>query len=77
MAGAAIVCLWIAFAATHLGLSSLRLRPRLIAALGELGYQGVYSLVALATFVPLVAVYFDHKHTGPLLWDLGEVPGML
>lgn len=66
-----IVLLWAAFAATHMGLSSLRLRPRLVAALGAQGFQGVYSLLALATFVPLVWLYFAHQHAGPHLWYLG------
>jgi uncharacterized membrane protein len=68
----AIVVLWIAFAATHMGLSSRSLRPRLIQRLGERGFQGVYSLVALALFVPLVWVYAGHKQAGPALWSLGD-----
>ena len=66
-----IVALWVAFTATHMGLSSQRLRPRLIASLGGPGFQGVYSLVALAIFVPLVWAYFGHQHVGPHLWYLG------
>jgi uncharacterized membrane protein len=72
----AIVVLWIAFAATHMGLSSLSLRPRLLERLGERGFQGAYSLVALALFVPLVWVYASHKHAGPELWSLGDLPGV-
>jgi uncharacterized membrane protein len=72
----AIVVLWIAFAVTHMGLSSLSLRPRLLERLGERGFQGVYSLVALALFVPLVWVYASHKHAGPELWSLGDLPGV-
>ena len=71
-----LVVLWLAFAATHMGMSSLRLRPRLVAALGERGFAGLYSLVALAIFVPLVWIYFGHKHEGPFLWYLGGVPGL-
>ena len=66
-----IVALWVAFAATHLGLSSQRFRPRLVASLGAQGFQGLYSLVALATFVPLVWLYFSHQHAGPHLWYVG------
>jgi uncharacterized membrane protein len=44
--------------------------------LGERLFVALYSLVSLAIFVPLVAVYFDNKHAGPLLWHLGEVPGV-
>lgn len=65
-----IVLLWVAFAATHIALSSQRLRPRLVATLGEGPFAGVYSLIALATFVPLVWTYFAHKHAGPLLWSI-------
>ena len=75
MGAAGIVAWWVAFAGSHMGLSSLRLRPRLVAALGERGFQGVYSLVAFATFVPLVSTYYAHKHAGPLLWSLAGVPG--
>lgn len=71
-----IAGLWLAFAATHMGMSSQRFRPRLVAALGDRAFQGVYSLVALAIFVPLVAVYFRHKHEGAPLWTLGGVPGL-
>jgi uncharacterized membrane protein len=52
------------------GLASVRLRPRLVAGLGERGYQAVFSLVALALFVPLVWIYFANKHELPLLWNL-------
>lgn len=67
---------WLAFGATHTILSSLSLRPRLIARLGVRGFQVLYSLIAFATFVPLVQVYFANKHAGPLLWNLGAVPGV-
>ena len=71
-----LVLLWLAFAATHMGMSSRRWRPRLVAALGDRAFQGVYSLIALAIFVPLVVVYFEHKHAGAPLWFLGALPGM-
>jgi uncharacterized membrane protein len=60
--------LWAAFAGTHVWLSSQRTREALIARVGPGGFQGLYSVVALATFVPLVWVYARHKHAGPLLW---------
>jgi len=71
-----LAALWVAFAATHMGMSSLRLRPRLVGAIGDRAFQGVYSLVALAIFVPLVALYFRHKHQGAPLWYLGALPGL-
>ena len=66
----AIVALWVGFAVTHIVPTSPRLRPRLIGALGERGYQGVYSLVSFALFVPLVWVYIANRHAGPELWNL-------
>jgi uncharacterized membrane protein len=71
-----IALLWIAFGASHMVLSSVRLRPRIVARLGERPFLGVYSLVALATFVPMVAIYFGNKHAGPHLFYLGGVPGL-
>ncbi len=67
---AMIALLWLGFAITHMALSSVTFRPRLVGVLGDRGFQGVYSLIALAFFVPLVWVYFDHKHAGPLLWAI-------
>ncbi len=63
-----IVSIWILFAATHMGLSSVRLRPALVARLGDRGFLAVYSLAAFATFIPLVWVYASHRHEGPLLY---------
>jgi len=71
-----IVGFWLLFAATHMGLSSRGLRPRLVTKLGDRGFQGVYSLVALATFVPMVRSYYAHKHAGPYLWNLVQIPGV-
>ncbi len=57
-----IVLFWFLFGASHMALSSLKLRPKLVGVLGNRGFQGVYSLVALGTFVPLVRIYADAKH---------------
>lgn len=73
---AGIVLLWVAFAASHMGLSSLRLRPRLVELLGARGFQAVYSVISLAIFVPLMALYFDNQHAGPHLWYLGGSSGV-
>jgi uncharacterized membrane protein len=69
-----VALLWVGFALTHMLLSSTGLRPRLVAAIGDRGFQGVYSLIALALFVPLCWVYFGHKHAGPLLWSVSIGP---
>jgi uncharacterized membrane protein len=63
-----IVLLWIAFTATHLGLASVRVEPRIRARLGGAGFVILYSVVALALFVPLVTIYFGNRHAGPWLW---------
>jgi uncharacterized membrane protein len=64
-----IAALWLLFAATHMVPSSRALRPRLVAALGERGFLGVYSLVAIAVFVALVWLYLGNRHRGPLLYE--------
>lgn len=71
---ALITVLWLAFAATHMGMASVRWRPGWVARLGERGYQGIFSVVALAIFVPLVWTYFAHKHAGALLWSVQPLP---
>lgn len=64
----AIVGLWLLFAATHMGMSSRTLRPRLVATLGERGFLGVYSLLAIAVFSALVWLYWTHRHQGALVY---------
>jgi uncharacterized membrane protein len=72
-----IVLLWLGFAGSHLVLSSLPVRRRLVARLGEQPFRGLYSLVAFAFFIPLVAIYFTHKHAGPRLWTLEHGPALI
>ena len=66
---------WAMFAATHMVPSAVRVRQRLIARLGEKAFLGLYSLVSLATFIPLVWSYLGSRHTGGLVWNLAAVPG--
>jgi uncharacterized membrane protein len=74
------IALWgTLFIATHLILSSSRVRPRLAAVLGEQPFRGVYSLVAIATLALLIVAFAHHKHAGPMLWylrDIGVVRGL-
>jgi len=70
----AIALLALLFLGSHLVISSRAVRPRLIAIFGEDRYAGVYSIVALATFIPLCFVFARHKHSGAMLWDLRNVP---
>jgi uncharacterized membrane protein len=69
-----ILLLWIAFTATHLGLASVRVEPRLRARLGDTAFIGLYSAVALALFVPLMSIYFGNRHAGPWLWTVEVGP---
>jgi len=76
----ASIALWSGlFLGTHIVVSSSLVRPRLIAAIGEQPYRGVYSLISFATFIPMLIVFAYHKHAGPMLWnfrDLEPVRGM-
>lgn len=65
-----IMALWVVFAFTHVVLSGNPLRPRAVRLFGERLFQGLYSLLAFAVFVPLVLVYAANKHVGPLLWSV-------
>ena len=75
-AAAWIAFWWGMFAGTHMVLSSLPARARLIDRLGEKGFVGLYSLIAFATFVPLVWVYLGNRHAGSLVWNLAAAPGV-
>lgn len=65
-----LVLLWFGFSVTHLALASVRVQPRLERSIGAGPFQGLYSLVALAFFVPLVWVYLENRHDGPWLWSV-------
>ncbi len=67
---------WVIFAATHTALSSLPVRQRFVAVLGEKVFLGFYSLIAFATLIPLASVYFSNRHAGGLLWVLVSTPGV-
>ncbi|KPJ98184.1 MAG: hypothetical protein AMJ60_09190 [Desulfobacterales bacterium SG8_35] len=74
---AAIFFLWLVFAGTHIIGSSIPVRTVLIRRIGQLGYKGLYTLVALATFIPLCYFYFTHKHAGYLLYTSGSFINLL
>lgn len=77
MSAAFWIAFWfVMFAGTHWVLSSLAVRGKLIARLGETSFLGLYSLIAFATFIPLVWVYLGNRHAGGLVWNLAAVPGV-
>ncbi|HXR35797.1 MAG TPA: NnrU family protein [Candidatus Binataceae bacterium] len=68
------IALWATlFVASHIVISSDAVRPGLIRAIGAMPYRGLYSLVAFATFTPLLLAFAHHKHAGPMLWYLRGV----
>ena len=73
---ATVALLWLGFAGTHIGLSSVSVRRALVDRLGERPFQGVYTLVAFAFFVPLVWTFFAHKHAGRWLWLVERGPAL-
>lgn len=72
----ALVFWWLVFAATHMGMSAISMRGRLVEALGAGGFLGVYTLVSFATFVPLVWTYMANRHGGPVVLPLAHLPGV-
>ena len=65
------IALWaFLFLASHLIISSSAVRSRLIDAIGEQPYRGIYSIVAAGTLGPLIYEFARNKHAGPLLWYL-------
>lgn len=67
-----IAVLWVAFAASHMALSATPVRTKLVAAMGEWPFRGLYSGAAFAVFIPLVWVYYQNMHAGPLLWQVPD-----
>ena len=69
---ATVIVLLLLLASSHMLLSSPRIRPRLVARLGERRFLAAYSIVALLFFVPLFHHYFTHRHLGPQLWAVPD-----
>ncbi len=69
MASAALILFSSLFAITHIGISCDPLRQRLVDKLGDKGFMVVYSLIALITIGPAIAILINAENTGPQLWD--------
>lgn len=74
MEAVGLIALWaVLFLAGHFILSADSVRGAVAGAVGEQPFRGIYSLVALGTFIPLVYVFAHHKHAGPMLWYLRAI----
>jgi uncharacterized membrane protein len=69
-----VVLLWLLFAGTHVGLSITKLRSPLVAKLGEWGFVGVFSLVAISTYALLIHYFAIHRFDGPAGPNLAALP---
>src|SRR5437899_7395264 len=72
-----VILWWVAFAGTHTLLTHPPIRSALVARLGTGPFQGLFSVVAFATFVPLVWTFFAHRtSTAVPLTLLAQTPGI-
>ena len=62
---------WLLFGGSHIVGSTIPVRTFCINRIGTLGFKCIYSLVSLATFIPLCYVFFNNKHAGKLLYVHG------
>ncbi len=63
-----IAALSVAFVVLHFVPSHAPVRDALVKRLGNGPFLGLYSLVQLGIFVPLVWLWFAHRTDDPLLW---------
>jgi uncharacterized membrane protein len=69
------IALWTGlFVGMHFLLSSEPVRTRLVGLVGAQPFRGIYSLVAIGTFIPMVVVFGHNKHAGAMLWNLRGAP---
>lgn len=73
----AIFFWWLMFGGSHIIGSSVAVRNFFISRIRTLGFKIIYSLVALATFVPLCYVYFNNLHAGYHFYNPGYLVKLL
>lgn len=64
-----ILLWWVAFGGAHMLGSTVPVRTRLIKIAGLIGFKVIYSVISLATFIPLVMVYWKNRHCGAELFE--------
>jgi len=62
---------WLMFGGAHIIGSSIPVRTFAVRRIGIPVFKIIYSLVALATFIPLCYFYFTHRHAGSHLYTAG------
>ena len=67
-----IILGWILFGGSHTILSSKNLRDGMVSKLGEKGFQGVYSLIAIAAFAFLIKAFYDTRSIDEPLLAMGS-----
>jgi len=71
------IALWTGlFIGTHFLLSAEPIRAKLVDLIGAQPFRGIYSLVAIGTFIPMVVAFAHHKHAGAMLWNLRAYPAV-
>jgi uncharacterized membrane protein len=69
------IALWTGlFVGTHFLLSSGPIRAWLVGLVGAQPFRGIYSLIAIGTFIPMVLAFGHNKHAGAMLWYLRNYP---
>ncbi len=69
-----LIVFCVLFPLTHIVLSHGAVRSGLITALrGVWPFRGLYSLVSFVTLGGAVAIYWGHRHLGPVLWEVSPL----
>lgn len=74
---ALLILACVLFPLTHILMSHGTIRERLVGAMGQWPFRGLYSLVSLLTLGAAIALYRPIMQTGPVLWDLPHWPALV
>ena len=58
------------FVVTHLGMSQDPIRRGFVDKIGAWPFRALYSLISFATLGPAAVMWWQHRHLGPVLWEL-------